>query len=384
MDDLRVAFIALNSYPLFFSTGEPVGGAEVQQYLLARELKRHIDIAIINSDFGQRAVEVRDGMIFVKTPHVPSLGSISEFRLSPPYIYRFASLAEYNPQKWYRPLWQSLHRAMNMADGDIFFQMMADWSTIATAHYCKNMRRRFVFATASDEDCTLHRRRERERKMLFRAIREADAVVVQTQRQKEAIEESMGIDAMLIPSIWPTTADVASGDGDYVLWAGRIDENKRPQVVVELAEKLPEVRFVMLGYPGDRDLYERIKAKAKKLPNLDFVGFVPFHKTARYFRDARAVLNTSEIEGVPNTFFQAWEYGRSVVTLDIDPDDILSKGAGFVARDVDELVDILRELWHQPEKARKAGLRGRRLLEERHLPSTIAEEYLNLFHSLSP
>ena len=64
----KICFLALSSYPtLAKTTTQQIGGAEVQQILIAKELmKRGFAISFIVHDYGQKPVEVIDGITVYK------------------------------------------------------------------------------------------------------------------------------------------------------------------------------------------------------------------------------------------------------------------------------------------------------------------------------
>ena len=99
---------------------------------------------------------------------------------------------------------------------------------------------------------------------------------------------------------------------------------KRPELLLELARRLPQRRFVMIGGAGSggllapRGYFERIRDQAAALPNVEFKGFLPFEQADAWFDHARVFVNTSRFEGMPNTFLQAWARGvPTLATVDV-------------------------------------------------------------------
>ena len=43
--------------------------------------------------------------------------------------------------------------------------------------------------------------------------------------------------------------------------------------------------------------YDGIKEEAERIPNLEFVGFVPYPDVNEYFNNASLLVNTSSVEG---------------------------------------------------------------------------------------
>ena len=104
---------------------------------------------------------------------------------------------------------------------------------------------------------------------------------------------------------------------------------KRPDLLVEIAKKMPNTRFVIGGGPSlhrsPRGYGERIIEDLRALPNVEYVGQVPPEKAEQIIADAAVLLSTSDIEGFPNTFTQAWASGTPVVSLTVDPDNVIKR-----------------------------------------------------------
>src|SRR5258706_5749244 len=95
-------------------------------------------------------------------------------------------------------------------------------------------------------------------------------------------------------------------------------------MLLEIARRLPQRRFVMIGgsaAPGGllkSGYYESIRDAAALLPNVEFKGFLPLADVEKEFDRGHVLLNTSVYEGMPNIFLQAWARGiPTVATVDV-------------------------------------------------------------------
>jgi len=193
-----------------------------------------------------------------------------------------------------------------------------------------------------------------------------------------------GIRSRIVPNVYsvpPQDDLVAAADRSFVLWVGSLDpEQKKPMRFVRLAERLPGVEFVMIGWSQDDAFRTKLSNRADSLSNLRFEGFVPPDEIDRYYRRAAMFVNTSEYEGFPNTFLEAWRFGVPVVSLHYTLDGLLSEGdVGLHAGSVETLTQQVEQLWENPETAAELGHNGREYLQHHYSVDIAFETYTHLF-----
>jgi len=212
----------------------------------------------------------------------------------------------------------------------------------------------------------------------------AAAVIAQNSHQRRLAESVLSTKVYQIPNCYPNDP-VDPTDWEYsspvIFWAARFQPWKQPEIVAELAADLPEITFVMAGGPGDENLFAKLKQRSENLDNLEVLGHVPFSKIDYYFAAADLFLNTSEFEGFPNTFLQAWTQETSVASLQVDPDGILSsQKIGFVADgSVERLRDHIETLAENPDQLAKLGRASYEYLQKHHTVEAIADRYEQVF-----
>jgi glycosyltransferase involved in cell wall biosynthesis len=95
-----------------------------------------------------------------------------------------------------------------------------------------------------------------------------------------------------------------------------------------------------------------------------------------YFERSRVFVNTSEIEGFPNSFLQAWARGTPVVSF-FDPDGVIaSEGLGRTVSNLHEMKDAVNRFCNDADEWRAASKRctafmARRFNEEKILATYI-------------
>jgi glycosyltransferase involved in cell wall biosynthesis len=170
----------------------------------------------------------------------------------------------------------------------------------------------------------------------------------------------------------------------FVLWVSTIRSVKQPLLYLTLAKRLPEYKFVMIGGEGeDPDLFRKIRSEATKIPNLDFKGFVSHDKIFTYYQQAALLVNTSKTEGFPMIFLEAWSYFNPIVSLHVDPDELISKHKlGYCSKHFDQMVTDIRTLLTNNELRQTMGKNARKYVEEQNDVKRIAEQYETVMQNL--
>ncbi|MHB1516189.1 MAG: glycosyltransferase family 4 protein [Acidiferrobacteraceae bacterium] len=354
------------------------GGAEVQQHFIARGLvEAGYRVSVLSDDFGQPDEIDLDGLRFIKIrqqgPILPVL-------------------------RYIHPRLTSAWSAMRRADADIYYQRGAGAVTCVAGLFARTHGRRFVYAAAHDLDLDKPRTRElmrgrggwRDRQLYRTGLRLADAIAVQHPGQARLCRQWYGREAVWLPSGYRVIASPGPADPNgVVLWVSVLRRWKRPELFIDLARRLPHLHFRMIGGAstaigevGAQDFYHEMESRARALPNLEFMGFLPFHEAEHHFSQARLFVNTSESEGFPNTFLQSWARGVPTVSF-VDCGARDADGpVGGVVRTLPEMQETVARLCgNQNIWAAESG-RCQRYFQATHdLPSVIAR-YRVLFGQL--
>jgi glycosyltransferase involved in cell wall biosynthesis len=363
---LRICVVAHLAYGSISGSAGHIGGVEYQTSLLARWLAgRGHDVTLLTWDEGQppelRIARVRVRKLCRREDGWP--------------IIRFV-----------HPRWSSLAQALRAADADLYYQNGAECVTGQLALWCRSRRRRFAFSTASNADCDSRLPllpTWRERALYRVGLRLADQVIVQTVMQQRLLLAAFGRESTVLPLPSPEPAAPA-GDGarHRILWIGRICEVKRPDRFVDLARRCPDLTFDLVG-PTDGSAYARhLLARARAQPNVRVHGGLSRESIGALLDQARCLCCTSDIEGFPNTFLEAWSRSVPLLTT-FDPDGIVAeRGAGWVARP-DELGPTLRRVLTDETAWSAAGRRARAHYLAHHTVDGVLPRFEMLFSQLS-
>jgi glycosyltransferase involved in cell wall biosynthesis len=147
----------------------------------------------------------------------------------------------------------------------------------------------------------------------------------------------------------------------YIAWVAMLREVKRPDVLIDIARRLPQVNFVVCGGPTTyfaRSGYgEEMIKKFRSLPNIDYRGHVSPDVAVETIRHAAALISTSDEEGFPSTFLEAWAAGTPVISLHLDPGDVIRRFAlgtvpGNVLRAVGDISSLIASVQRRDEIAK--------------------------------
>lgn len=364
----HICFISMTVYPVLHGdTGvREIGGAEVQQVQIARLLLRmgH-QVSFVTLDHGQPDGEVLQGCRVYKAyqPHagLPGLR----------FLY---------------PRWTGIWNALLRANADVYYTRAAGFMPGLLALLRRWRPLRYVYAAASDLDFApkqVKLKFSRDRWLFRYGLRHADAVVAQTEAQRDLLKANYGYDAVVIPNFLDAALrQLPESDRTHVLWVGKLREIKRPLLFVDLARRLPELSFTMIGpgFPDEIGLSQSVEAAAQTVPNIEVLGFRPLPEVEQYFDRARVLVSTSEREGFPNVFLQAMSRGIPIVSfVDLDGSIAANPVLGAIVDSEATLEIAVRELAQLPLRP-SAPIQAYFL---RHFgPESVADRYAALLERL--
>lgn len=163
------------------------------------------------------------------------------------------------------------------------------------------------------------------RRMYERALSLIDYIVCQNEHQTNTLKTNYERKALIIPNIWGKTVSSANtkASSPEVVWVANFRKLKRPEWFLGLAQANPNIKFSMAGGPISKDFFNQIAQEAATLPNLSFLGPITIEESNTLIGNAKILVCTSEYEGFPNTFLQAWSAGVPVVST-VDPNNIIN------------------------------------------------------------
>ena len=214
------------------------------------------------------------------------------------------------------------------------------------SHLSSLMKIKLVFFGASDVNFIKGKEgingREFNKKLFRKGLEKTFKIVVQNKKQAKSLFKEYNKHSITIPNIWPIK-DVNFEIGKNIIWVGNIRTLKRPEWFLSLARDCPQEHFIMAGGATlDKELYDKCKHIAESYSNISFLGPITFIESEKLFEKAKLLICTSEYEGFPNTFLQAWSRNIPVIAT-VDPNNLLSqKRMGVLVKNEVELKESLK------------------------------------------
>ncbi len=363
---MKVCLISLSGLPLQLENPRTTaGGSERQVTLLAQALAgRGHEVILVVTDYDRAAR---------REPRA------TPFPLENAYRVR----AGIPGLRFLHPRWAGLDRALGRADAEVIFQRGAGAVTGQAAWFARRRGLPFVFGLASDTDADPDRVRLgfRDRRLYRYGLRRARRVVAQHRHQAEALRAGYGVESTVIGSIAPHLPERVEEPASppVVAWLGNFRALKRPELFLAMAHRFPDVRFQMMGGPvrSEPGCLDTVRSEAASLPNVEFLGPTP-DPGPRLAR-AWVLLNTSELEGYPSSFVEAWGHGVPTVSF-VDPGGVIAaRGLGLVASEPGDLGRVLESVLGARTLRDELGTRARAYARSEHAPDAVAARYETLF-----
>jgi glycosyltransferase involved in cell wall biosynthesis len=363
----KICFVVPRAYYLFNPTiknyADKIGGAQKQSYLLSTELanNQEFDVHFCVADFGQPELEIVNKVKIWKS-----------FNFNENLFIRFSKL----------------YMTLKKIDADTYIFNASDIGVAVFTLIIKLLyRKRIVYILGADIELNFVEHKKMlgfftAFSMLF-TYKFANKIAVQSQQQYDLFLKKYNRKPNeIIKNIIEIQVPESYENRPNILWIGRIDKIKNPEIFIEMAGKYLEEKFLMIApiILDDTEYGKKIQAEALKLPNLEFIDFVNPNDIDRYYKKAKIYVMTSESEGFSNTMLEAMANKCPVLSYKVNNDSIITKyNLGFCAdgnlihfyNDFEKMLDnniLLREF----------GENASRYLYENHMKAEIIDRFIRL------
>jgi len=220
-------------------------------------------------------------------------------------------------------------------------------------------------------------------RLFKKALKKADVIACQARLLKPKIREIYGIHHPI--TFLPNFVDIPNhplkkSREPSVVWLGRLDPIKRPELCFEVAKKTPHVTFHILGcaHNGQRD--SQLRREYKNVENLKFHGFQSGEIKEQILSESWMLINTSIYECLPVSFLEALSHKCALLSTR-NPDGYTANFGAYASPTVSGLKDALDFLLRN-SRWRGFGEKGCEHIRMVHSTEKSVDAHLKLYKEL--
>ena len=337
---IKVCFVQAFAYAVFNpASGAKIGGAEVDLYNIGNELIKDdkFDVYFLVADFGQKPLEVYNNIKVVK--------GHSQKKTIKNYVVSF----------------YKIYRKLAQINADIYVTANLSKYVGFTNLYCKIFKKIHIHRTEHQNQVNKSyilkkiKRGSSKYLLFYLGFVKADYIVVQNDEDRTTLKKTYTFPSTVIRNSYPIQK-ISNGKREFILWVARGERWKRPETFIKLANEFPNEKFIMImPVASDKMFFNSIKKDSEKIKNLHFIPGVNFSEVDKYYKNAKIFVNTSQMEGFPNSFNQAMNSSTPILSLNINPDNFINENqVGIFCNDnfeklkegLEQLLDD-RDLWRK-------------------------------------
>lgn len=170
----------------------------------------------------------------------------------------------------------------------------------------------------------------------------------------------------------------------YVVFYGRIGEEKGIRVLMKIWEQLPDIPLVVMG---GGPLEEEFRTWAEGKSNVYFLGYTQHDRCLNIVKCGEFVIFPSIwYEGCSMVEIETESLGKALIATDLGFSvEAIENGInGFKIKlgDVDGFVRSIKKLWDDSDKCRAMGQNARLDYEKKYLPEDNYEQLIGIYENL--
>jgi glycosyltransferase involved in cell wall biosynthesis len=187
-----------------------------------------------------------------------------------------------------------------------------------------------------------------------------------------------GVEALTLPDKSEARKSIGVNEfGILIGWMARMTSVKNPNLLLQVASRLPDVQFVMAG---GGDLLETIKSHAPT--NVKVIGWAD---AATFWSAVDIAISTSDNEGMPVALIEAQLAGLPVIATNVGSNSevIEDDATGLIAiKSIDALVGALNRFTSLPALIRTQGDKGRERASKEFSLEKMIRSHVELYREV--
>lgn len=302
--------------------GKPMGGGEKQQYLIALYLSK-LGHEVVIIDFLCEEDYSTDGVTILSLKKEKKQNRVNTYRAF------YSLLKKSEPDVYYARIRSSIH--------------------LLALYISKRKKKKFIYHSAHDLDASYFKDRWKgfylqtpsyikrfihiiHSEFLFPIILKfSDLIICQNNfqfntylKKKHKSKKLLIVNNLFVFDDDNGIEKDKREDKNDFITVSSLDLRKGINDLLSLIKENPEKSFVVIGKARDSNGKAFVES-IKKIDNCKYFGFLPQKEVLSYIAESKYLLSTSKGEGFPNVFLESWSVGTPVISLNIDPSDVIVK-----------------------------------------------------------
>ena len=195
-----------------------------------------------------------------------------------------------------------------------------------------------------------------------------------------------------IPSFVPLSEDFSTSSNPlaqeiskdpFFLFVGRLKKLKGLQTLLPIFRRYPKAQLWIAG-TGDDESW--LRQRARGIPNIRFLGYLPSQKLQPLYRNATAVIVPSIcFEASPLVIFEALREQTPVIVRNLGglPEMVEQSKGGFIYNTEEELVAAMDRLLSDPSYRQELGRQGYEAYLRNWTAEVHLKQYFELIHKIT-
>lgn len=227
----------------------------------------------------------------------------------------------------------------------------------------------------------------RIRKTFYRYI---DRYICLNENQM-ALLENIGFDKSKIIKKYNFVEDIATEKSTkavlpcrYVVFYGRIGEEKGVGILMQIWDRLQDIPLVVMG---GGPLEEEFSSWAEKKENVFFLGYTQHEECLSIVKRSEFVVFPSIwYEGCSMVEIETESLGKALVATDLGfSSEAISEGENGLKiplGDIDAFVHAIKTLWNDPKSCLEMGKKARKDYENKYLPEDNLQQLIHIYQNV--
>ncbi|PTR13973.1 glycosyltransferase involved in cell wall biosynthesis [Nitrosospira sp. Nsp2] len=166
-----------------------------------------------------------------------------------------------------------------------------------------------------------------------------------------------------------------------VLWASRITQQKRPDLLLKIATAMPDIQFHVRGHAEKHD-EKQMESNIRRLPNIIFTGSYEVGGLVEENDQFSLFLYTSLTDGMPNVLLEATLAGLPIVASAVGGvPELINDETGYPVADTESVnayVSAIRKALSNPEERHNRWGCALELVRKRHTQESFFQQMVEI------